>query len=119
VKDLNSQNGTRVNGYRVTKRRVDPHDILTLAKYDYEVNYLPSELGAFGPPPDGGDLDDILSSSLLETAGLNRKERQASEGRIGRNRPAPQRPPVSAEPPAHRSNDEDAAPEDAPNPSED
>ena len=84
VKDLNSRNGTRVNGYRITKRRVDPGDILHVAKHQYEVNYSPSELGAVGPPPDGGELEDILSSSLMESAGLNRKQRQALEGRIGR-----------------------------------
>src|SRR5688572_25711939 len=67
VKDLNSRNGTRVNGYRVTKRRLDPRDVLTVAKYQYEVNYVPSELGAVGPPPDGGDLEDILGTSLMES----------------------------------------------------
>jgi len=90
VRDLNSRNGTRVNGYRVTKRRIDPGDILHVAKHQYEVNYSPSALGAVGPPPDGGELDDILSQSLMDSAGLNRRERQTLDGRIGRNRPAPQ-----------------------------
>ncbi|MCA9121508.1 MAG: FHA domain-containing protein [Planctomycetaceae bacterium] len=93
VRDLNSQNGTRVNGYRVTKRRIDPSDVLTVAKYEYEIKYSPADLGAVGPPPDGGDLEDILGSSLLESAGLNRKSRQSADGRIGRNRPA-SRPPI-------------------------
>ncbi|MEX0820200.1 MAG: FHA domain-containing protein [Pirellulaceae bacterium] len=88
VKDLNSRNGTRVNGYRVAKRRLDPHDVLSVAKFQYEVNYVPAELGAVGPPPDGGDLEDILGSSLMDSAGLNRKPRQSTDGRIGRNRPA-------------------------------
>jgi adenylate cyclase len=100
VKDLNSRNGTRVNGYRVTKRRLDPRDVLSVAKYQYEVNYVPSELGAVGPPPDGGDLEDILGTSLMESAGLSRKERQAAEGRIGRNRPAPSQKPASTKPEA-------------------
>lgn len=95
VKDLNSRNGTRVNGYRVTKRRLDPRDVLSVAKYQYEVNYVPADLGAVGPPPDGGDLDDILGTSLMDSAGLSRKERQSMEGRIGRNKPAPtQKPPA-------------------------
>ena len=97
VKDLNSRNGTRVNGYRVTKRRLDPRDVLSVAKYQYEVNYVPAELGAVGPPPDGGDLEDILGTSLMDSAGLNRKQRQAAEGRIGRNRPAPSPQAVSPE----------------------
>ena len=100
VKDLNSRNGTRVNGYRVTKRRLDPRDVLSVAKYQYEVNYVPAELGAVGPPPDGGDLEDILGTSLMESAGLSRKERQAAEGRIGRNRPAQGQKPASKEPEA-------------------
>jgi adenylate cyclase len=95
VKDLNSQNGTRVNGYRVTKRRLDPNDILSVAKFEYEIKYVPADLGAVGPPPDGGDLEDILGSSLMDSAGLNRKQRQAADGRIGRNRPAP-RPQAEA-----------------------
>ncbi|MBI2478521.1 MAG: FHA domain-containing protein [Planctomycetia bacterium] len=95
VKDLNSQNGTRVNGYRVTKRRLDPNDVLSVAKFEYVINYVPADLGAVGPPPDGGDLEDILGSSLMDSAGLNRKQRQTADGRIGRNRPAP-RPPAEA-----------------------
>lgn len=100
VKDLNSRNGTRVNGYRVTRRRLDPRDVLSVAKYQYEVNYVPAELGAVGPPPDGGDLEDILGSSLMESAGLNRKQRHVQEGRIGRNQPAPAPQAVSPEPEA-------------------
>jgi len=88
VKDLNSRNGTRVNGYRVTKRRVDPGDVLSVGRHDYEVKYSPAELGAVGPPPDGGDLEEILGQSLLESAGLDRKRRQELDGRIGRKRPA-------------------------------
>ncbi|MEO8493956.1 MAG: FHA domain-containing protein [Planctomycetota bacterium] len=111
VKDLNSRNGTRVNGYRVTKRRLDPHDVLAVAKYQYEVNYVPAELGAVGPPPDGGDLEDILGTSLMESAGLNRKQRQAAEGRVGRNRPAP-RPPADPTEPAADSVSEVAKPDE-------
>jgi FHA domain len=113
VKDLNSRNGTRVNGYRVTKRRLDPHDVLSVAKYQYEVNYVPAELGAVGPPPDGGDLEDILGTSLMDSAGLSRKDRQAAEGRIGRNKPAPiQKPSAPAAETASASNDDDADLED-------
>lgn len=98
VKDLNSRNGTRVNGYRVTKRRLDPRDVLSVAKFEYEINYSPSDLGAVGPPPDGGDLEDILGSSLMDSAGLNRKQRQATDGRIGRNQPAAKSTPEPSEP---------------------
>lgn len=90
VKDLNSRNGTRVNGYRVTRRRIDPKDVLSVGKHQYEMLYSPADLGATGPPPDGGDLEDILGQSLMDSAGLSRKSRQDEEGRIGRNQPASQ-----------------------------
>ena len=89
VKDLSSRNGTRVNGYRVTRRRIDPKDVLSVGKHQYEMIYSPADLGATGAPPDGGDLEDILGQSLMDSARLSRKSRQAREGRIGRNQPTP------------------------------
>ena len=83
VKDLNSRNGTRVNGYRITRRRIDPRDGLSVGKHQYEMNYSPAELGAIGPPPDGGDLEDILGSSLMDSAGLSHKARQVPKGQKG------------------------------------
>ena len=83
VKDLSSRNGTRLNGYRITKKRMDPGDTLSIAKRDYKAKYTPSELGAEGPPPDVDVMSEIMSQSLLEGAGLSRKERQESDGRVG------------------------------------
>ena len=51
VRDLNSRNGVKVNGNRVTEKRIDPGDILWIAKHGYEVKYSPVDLGAVGPPP--------------------------------------------------------------------
>lgn len=74
VQDLNSQNGTKVNGSRVTRKRVDPGATLTVAKHKYEVRYNPVELGAVGPPPsDDEDIISIMGKSLLESAGLQRR----------------------------------------------
>jgi len=70
VKDLDSRNGTRINGVRVTDRRVDPGDILSFAKYRYELRYSPRDLGATGPPPEEDIPEDILGQSLMERAGL-------------------------------------------------
>jgi adenylate cyclase len=70
VRDLNSRNGTKVNGVRVTEKRVDPGDILSIAKHRYELRYSPVDLGAVGPPPPDETETDILSQSLLERAGL-------------------------------------------------
>lgn len=86
VKDLNSRNGTRVNGSRVNCKRVDPGDQLRIAKHGYTVDYSPEALGAAGLPPEEDMYDEIWSKSLLEGAGLNRRDVQAAEGRIGRRK---------------------------------
>ena len=87
VKDLGSRNGTRLNGYRITKKRMDPGDTLSIAKRDYKARYTPSELGAEGPPPDVDVMTEIMFQSLLEGAGLARKSRQESAGRVGVKNP--------------------------------
>jgi adenylate cyclase len=77
VEDLNSRNGIKVNGRRVNKKRIDPGDELSVAKHHYRVYYSPNELGAVGPPPPES-FDDyeslIMSKSLLERAGLERRK---------------------------------------------
>ena len=72
VRDLNSRNGVKVNGMRVTEKRIDPGDILSIAKHRYEVKYAPVELGAVGPPPADVSDSDLFGKSLLERAGLDR-----------------------------------------------
>jgi len=72
VEDLNSRNGVKVNGIRVKEKRLDPGDILSIAKHGYEVKYSPVDLGAVGPPPPDVSDSDIFGSSLLERAGLTR-----------------------------------------------
>ena len=74
VQDMNSQNGTKVNGSRIVRKRLDPGDLLAVAKQKYTINYSPSDNGATGPPPsDEEELQQVLSRSLLDTAGLQRK----------------------------------------------
>jgi adenylate cyclase len=88
VKDLNSRNGTKVNGLRVTgKKRIDPGDRLSIAKHNYNIEYSPADLGAEGPPPDDTLMSDILGESLMDSAGLNRRSKQERDGRIGVGRP--------------------------------
>jgi hypothetical protein len=70
VRDLQSRNGVKVNGVRVTDKRVEPGDILSIAKHKYEVRYSPVDLGAVGPPPADVPEADIFNKSLLERAGL-------------------------------------------------
>ena len=70
VRDLKSRNGIKVNSARVTEKRIDPGDTLSIAKHNYEVRYSPIDLGAVGPPPPDVEETDIFSKSLLERAGL-------------------------------------------------
>jgi len=91
VKDLGSRNGTKVNGIRINKKRLDPGDRLTIARHDYRLEYSPEELGADGPPPDEDVISEIMGRSLLDGAGLSRKQKQLDDGRVGRpDAPVPQ-----------------------------
>ncbi len=74
VRDLQSRNGVKVNGVRVTDKRLDPGDVLSVAKHKYEMHYSPVELGAVGPPPPDTPGSDVFSKSLLERAGLERRK---------------------------------------------
>jgi hypothetical protein len=74
VRDLKSRNGVKVNGARVLQKRVDPGDVLSVAKHGYTLKYVPADLGAVGPPPPEVAEADIFGKSLLERAGL-KKER--------------------------------------------
>ena len=70
VQDMKSRNGVKVNGLRVTSKRLDPGDTLAVAKHRYEMQYSPVDLGAVGPPPPDDMPSDIMEQSLLERAGL-------------------------------------------------
>jgi pSer/pThr/pTyr-binding forkhead associated (FHA) protein len=75
VKDLNSRYGTKVNGLRVDRKRLDNGDTLTLAKHQFRIDYDPEALGAYGPPPGDDDaLDAILRTSLLSRAGMEHRD---------------------------------------------
>jgi len=91
VRDLNSRNGVKVNGVQTVEKRLDPGDILSIAKHKYEVKYSPVDLGAVGPPPPDVTDSDVFEKSLLQRAGLERR-------RLGK--PAPP-PPQPAPPPRY------------------
>lgn len=87
VKDLNSRNGTKVNGARVTRKRLDPEDILSVAKHRYKISYSPVDLGATGPPPpDEEQIGEIMGRSLLDRAGLVRRRQQGDRYNVLDNR---------------------------------
>ena len=75
MKDLGSSNGTKVNGYKISRKRLDPGAIIAFAKQTYTIEYDPQALGAFGPPPpDDDQIDEVLRRGLLERAGLDRRD---------------------------------------------
>lgn len=54
IKDLNSRNGVHVDGKRVRsgwRKRIDPGTQVSIAKHQFELHYDPTELGAYGSPP--------------------------------------------------------------------
>ncbi len=78
VKDMGSRNGLKVNGLRVSEKRLNPGDELTIAKHTYDVHYSPLDLGAVGPPPTEDLPADFMKQSLLERAGLKMHKRAPS-----------------------------------------
>ncbi len=80
VQDLNSRNGVKVNGKRVKvgEKRIDPDDVLSIARHKYRVKYDPQKLGAVGPPPDD-EVATVFRKSLLERAGLVKRKKQREE----------------------------------------
>ncbi len=86
AQDNNSQNGTKVNGTRIVRKRLDPGDMLTVAKHKFTISYSPVDNGAIGPPPsDEEELQSVLSKSLLDRAGLQRKPDASASRRFNPN----------------------------------
>ena len=97
VLDLKSRNGVKVNGNRVKEKRLDPGDVLSIAKHKYEVKYSPIALGAVGPPPPDAIETDILEKSLLVRAGL--ETGRATKAGQGPDRDQPVRYDVDSDEP--------------------
>ena len=76
VRDLQSRNGIKINDVRIQRAatRLDPGDILAVAKHKYRVEYDPAELGAVGPPPADNLSQEIMRESLLSRAGLDHRD---------------------------------------------
>jgi predicted component of type VI protein secretion system len=100
VRDLNSRNGVKVNGNQVMEKRIDPGDVLSVAKHGYEVKYSPVDLGAVGPPPPDVPTAVIFSQSLLERAGLvGRRSSKDKAPPASRDRGAPSRYDITKDEP--------------------
>ncbi|MEE2639882.1 MAG: FHA domain-containing protein [Planctomycetota bacterium] len=79
VKDLKSRNGIKVNNKRIMqgmRKRVDPGDVLRIAKHEFKVEYEPHKNGAYGSPPQDEYTEATFSQSLMERAGLTGRRRQ-------------------------------------------
>lgn len=89
VRDMQSSNGIKINDVKMDKgatQRVDPGDILAVAKHKYRVEYEPVELGAIGPPPADNLSQEIMRESLLSRAGLNHREIRSARTDGGEDR---------------------------------
>jgi pSer/pThr/pTyr-binding forkhead associated (FHA) protein len=74
LKDLGSINGTKVDGYRIDRKRLDPGAKVSIAKHVFIIEYSPENLGAFGPPPpDDDQIEQVLRRSLMDRSGLSRR----------------------------------------------
>lgn len=77
IRDLNSRNGIKVDRAPVIRKRLDPDCRLSIARHDYIVEYDPEQLGAYGPPPADDDyMDELMKSSLMDRAGLTRRDKK-------------------------------------------
>ena len=82
VRDLNSRNGVKVDGRKVMRKRLDPGCKLAIARHEYVVEYEPQKLGAYGPPPADDDvMDEMMKQSLMDRAGLKRREQKIESTR--------------------------------------
>lgn len=79
VRDLNSTNGVKVNGLRVTEKLLHPNDEICISKRRFTIQYdLPAVNRALEEME-----EDILSQSLLEKAGLEKTRRRRNPGGQG------------------------------------
>lgn len=70
VRDLNSTNGLRVNGERVTSKPLQPGDELSIGKRLFRVEYDLSAEGRKALSTLQEDDEQMLGQSLMEKAGL-------------------------------------------------
>ncbi|MCI0462455.1 MAG: FHA domain-containing protein [Gemmataceae bacterium] len=67
VEDLNSSNGTWVNGVRCQRKCLPPESVLALAQHRFRIHYTPTG----DEPP--AEQENIFAQSLLEKLGLSKK----------------------------------------------
>lgn len=84
VRDLQSTNGTLVNGAKVTEARLPPGAMLSITRtHRFRVEYSPADLGAERSPEDEVSLSKVLSKSLAEAAGCRPDELRRAAEKLG------------------------------------
>lgn len=72
ITDLDSRNGTKINGVRVSRKWAFPGDQIGFAKHKFEIVYTAE--GDVPPPIEGAEGATDFSQSLMEKAGLIRRK---------------------------------------------
>jgi adenylate cyclase len=84
IRDMNSTNGIKVNGARVTEKLLHPKDEISIAKRRYVIQYeLPTNRRAIEEME-----EDLLGQSLLERAGLEKPSKPRGRGKADQFDPA-------------------------------
>ena len=77
IRDMNSTNGIKVNGARVLEKLLHPGDEITIAKRKFTIEYeLPAGRRALEEVE-----EDLLGTSLLEKAGLEKPKKPDGKGK--------------------------------------
>lgn len=83
ISDLGSTNGTKVNGSRVQRKVLRTGDEVTIANRRFTIEYqIPAEANRAALEDSG---EDIMTSSLLERAGLVHRRDDEETPRPGKN----------------------------------
>jgi adenylate cyclase len=96
VLDMQSTNGVKVNGNKVTDHIIKPNSSLAISTHFFVVQYNPQQNGAIGPPPRMQYQDiELLEQSLMEKAGLQKTsshKKEEEEVPVETDKPVPALP---------------------------
>jgi adenylate cyclase len=81
IRDLNSTNGVKVNGVEVSEKLLHPDDEIAIGPRRYTIQYA---LPADRRPLEEEMMEDIMSHSLLERAGLEKPKGENKRRRANR-----------------------------------
>ena len=70
VRDMRSQNGTKVNGERVAQRLIKPGDLIGISSHQFKIEYQLSASAQIVAEEAVHATEDVFAQSLMEKAGL-------------------------------------------------